>query len=259
MNTTHHDHDDVDRDAPDGGSDEGGQAGDEGGLAGDEGGDHDHGHGADAHGHGNGADAHGHGNGADAHGHGNGADGHDHGNGADGHDHGGDDEHHHEVPFTEQVVAFRRGKDEFFRSADQSPIPHEQRHHYAGLQYFAPDERFRIEGLRLLPDPDPTNTTEIVTSDGKTREAWRVGTLEFDVPGGHAQLAGYAFEPGPVEDLFIPFRDATSGTETYGAGRYLDLELEETARTHSTSISPTTRGVRMRRSIRARCRPARTG
>jgi len=27
--------------------------------------------------------------------------------------------------------------------------------------------------------------------------------------------------------LFVPFRDATSGKETYGAGRYIDLEPEE--------------------------------
>ena len=54
-----------------------------------------------------------------------------------------------------------------------------------------------------------------------------MGTLEFAVPGGSAQLAGYAFEPGPVSELFIPFRDTTSGSETYGAGRYLDLEPED--------------------------------
>jgi hypothetical protein len=142
---------------------------------------------------------------------------------AAGHDHG----HEHEPPFEEQVLAFRSGKDDFFRTADQSPIPHEQRHHYPGLQYFAPDQRYRIEGLHLEPDPDPTNTAEIVTSDGKTREAWRVGTFEFDVPGGHGRLTGYSFEPGPVEEIFIPFRDATSGSDTYGAGRYLDLEPED--------------------------------
>lgn len=142
------------------------------------------------------------------------------------HDHGGHD-HHHEPPYEEQILQFRRGKDEFFCSSHQSPIPHDQRHHHPGLRYFAPDERYLVEGLRLEPDADPTNTTEIVTSDGRTREAWRVGTLEFTMPGGHARLAGYAFEPGPVSELFIPFRDATSGHETYGAGRYLDLEPED--------------------------------
>ena len=143
------------------------------------------------------------------------------------HDHHDDHEHQHEPPYEDQILEFRRGKDDFFRSANTSPIPHEQRHHYEGLQYFAPDERYRVDALTLQPDPDPTNTTEIVTSDGKTREAWRVGTLEFAVPGGKASLAAYSFEPGPVEELFIPFRDATSGMDTYGAGRYLDIEPED--------------------------------
>ena len=151
---------------------------------------------------------------------------HDHDHAA-AHDHEAAHEHDHEAPYEQQILAFRSGKDEFFRASHTSPIPHEQRHHYPGLQYFAPDQRFRIDGLTLDPEPDPTSTTEVVTSDGKTREAWRVGTLTFEVPGGRAVLAGYTFEPGPVSELFIPFRDATSGSGTYGAGRYLDLEPED--------------------------------
>lgn len=40
-------------------------------------------------------------------------------------------------------------------------------------------------------------------------------------------LTAYTFDGGDGESLFVPFLDATSGTETYGAGRYLDLEPEE--------------------------------
>lgn len=148
--------------------------------------------------------------------------GHDHG-----HDHGDGHEHQHEASYEDQILGLREGKDDFFRSDHNSPIPHDSRHGYPGLRYFAPDARYRIEGLRLEPDLDPTNTTEIVTSDGKTREAWRVGTLDFSVPGGSGKLASYAFEPGPTSELFIPFRDATSGGDTYGAGRYLDVEPED--------------------------------
>jgi uncharacterized protein len=141
-------------------------------------------------------------------------------------------EHHHEhaMSFEDELAAFRARKDEFFRTSHQSPIPHERRHGFAGLRYFPPSEAHRIERVQLSPDPDPDpeNTTEIVTSDGRTRTAWRVGTLEFDAPGGHARLAGYTFgRDERTGDLFVPFRDATSGQETYGAGRYLDLEPEE--------------------------------
>jgi len=44
--------------------------------------------------------------------------------------------------------------------------------------------------------------------------------VRFDVGGERASLA--AFSQG--DGLFIPFRDSTSGSETYGAGRYVEAE-----------------------------------
>lgn len=145
------------------------------------------------------------------------------------HDEHGHEHHHRPRSFEEELADFRARKDEFFRTSHQSPIPHERRHGFAGLRYFPPSEAHRIEALTLEPHPDPEATAQIVTSDGKTRTAWRVGTLAFDAPGGHGTLAGYTFGDAAADegDLFVPFRDATSGHETYGAGRYLDLERED--------------------------------
>jgi uncharacterized protein (DUF1684 family) len=146
------------------------------------------------------------------------------------HAHQPEHEHHHHGPeptYEEAVLEERAGKDTFFRTSHQSPIPHEHRHSHGGLRYFPPNQDYRLEGLTLEADPDPTDTAEITTSDGKTRMAWRVGSLQFAVPTGRGQLVGFAFEPGPVSEVFVPFRDATSGRETYGAGRYLDLEAED--------------------------------
>jgi len=139
-------------------------------------------------------------------------------------------EHTHQaepLDYTAEIDAYRAAKDDFFRTSHTSPIPHDIRHGFGGLTYFAPNEAYRIEGLTLAPDPDPTDTTEIATSDGNTRQAWRVGTLEFELGGSTHRLTGFAFEPGPVVELFVPFQDATSGPVTYGAGRYLDLEPED--------------------------------
>ena len=41
------------------------------------------------------------------------------------------------------------------------------------------------------------------------------------------RLTAYTLDGGGSESLFVPFLDATSGRETYGAGRYLDLEPED--------------------------------
>ena len=79
---------------------------------------------------------------------------------------------------------------------------------------------------RLAPDPKPTPMT-MQTSLGRTKEYLRVGTFTLDVPGRRA-LKVVAYQPtflaAAAAGLSILFTDATSGKETYGAGRYLDLE-----------------------------------
>ncbi|KPN29287.1 hypothetical protein SY89_03521 [Halolamina pelagica] len=48
---------------------------------------------------------------------------------------------------------------------------------------------------------------------------------EFTVEIGGESITVTAYKGDPEEDrLWVPFRDATSGEETYGAGRYIDLE-----------------------------------
>jgi uncharacterized protein (DUF1684 family) len=87
------------------------------------------------------------------------------------------------------------------------------------LRYFAPDPAFRVPA-RLRPF-ETQEEIEIDTGgeDGVIRYL-RVGRLEFEVreePGTLTVLALVAYGSG----LFAPFTDATSGSETYGGGRYL--------------------------------------
>lgn len=135
-------------------------------------------------------------------------------------------DHEHEDYATE-VEAFRLDKDAFFRSSPSSPIPHDRRHDFAGLPYFAVDTALRFEGLRIEPyTGDEPTSFQIPTSDGRLRPARRAGTFTFDHEGASHRLTAYTFEGGHSHSLFLPFLDATSGHETYGAGRYLDLEPE---------------------------------
>jgi len=72
---------------------------------------------------------------------------------------------------------------------------------------------------------EPTSFA-IPTSDGKLRPAERAGTFRFDVGGVPCTLTAYTFEGGTAESVFVPFLDGTSGSESYGAGRYLDIDRE---------------------------------
>jgi uncharacterized protein len=139
----------------------------------------------------------------------------------EGHDHSG----HQHVDYPTAVAMYRADKDQYFREAHDSPIPHDERHDFPGLPYFDVDESMRLEGLILEPyaGTEPT-TFQIPTSDGKLRDAERAGTLTFDLGGTRQRLTGYRFAKDRSGSVFVPFLDATSGAETYGAGRYLDLD-----------------------------------
>jgi uncharacterized protein (DUF1684 family) len=146
------------------------------------------------------------------------------------HDHDHDHAHHHEhtVSYEDAVQMFRADKDEYFRSAPGSPIPVAEREEFQGLPYYPIEPALRFDGLTLEPyTGDQPVSFQIPTSDGRLRPAERAGVFTLPLDSGKHTLTAYIFEGGNVESVFVPFVDATSGTETYGAGRYLDLEREE--------------------------------
>ncbi len=148
----------------------------------------------------------------------------------EGHDHGDDHAHHEHraLTYEEAVAAFREDKDEYFKTAPGSPIPAAERDAFTGLAYYPVGEAYYFEDRTLEPYiGDEPSQFQIPTSDGKLRPAHRAGVLRFELGGATSQLTAYTFDGGDGESLFVPFLDGTSGTETYGAGRYLDLEPEE--------------------------------
>jgi len=147
------------------------------------------------------------------------------------HDHDHDQEHHHHehtMSYPDAVKSFRADKDDFFGTSPHSPIPVEERAGFTGLPYYPVDEGLRFDDRMLEPyTGDEPSDFQIPTSDGKLRPAHRAGHLSFEVAGASYRLTAYTFDGGDGESLFVPFLDRTSGTETYGAGRYLDLEPED--------------------------------
>jgi len=150
----------------------------------------------------------------------------------DQHDHEHEHEHHHHehrpIDYAEAIGEFRAEKDAFFKSAHGSPIPEAEREAFTRLPYYPVDPSLQFESLALEPyTGDEPSNFQIPTSDGKLRPAHRAGVLTFNVGGQPLSLTAYTFDGGDGESLFVPFLDPSSGTETYGAGRYLDLEPED--------------------------------
>ncbi|MFB6251985.1 MAG: DUF1684 domain-containing protein [Halobellus sp.] len=128
----------------------------------------------------------------------------------------------------------RERKERYFRENQRSPIPRDLRgENFPGLDHYeiTPDYRFELELDRY---DEPETVAVETTADGEQTYR-RVGQFEFDVEGSTVSLD--AFEPTDGSDrLWVPFRDATSGEETYGAGRYIDLEPAEHRRDDGTWI-----------------------
>ncbi|MCS6885423.1 MAG: DUF1684 domain-containing protein [Acidobacteriota bacterium] len=122
------------------------------------------------------------------------------------------------------IEALRREKDRSFLQDEDSPLPAEERHSFKGLKYYPLDTAYTVKArLNKYPSPE---TVKMLTSTGEQREYLRYGYFEFVLSGTECRLDVFK-QPGS-NLLFIPFRDVTSGKETYGAGRYLDLQESTT-------------------------------
>ncbi len=123
-----------------------------------------------------------------------------------------------------QVLQARKERDQAFRSSSDSPLPAEDKARFRGLNYFPINAALSFR-LKLNRYPVPARI-RMATNTGEVREGLRYGYFEFNVEGQTCRLQAYRMDendnPGQAY-LFIPFRDATNGKETYGGGRYLDL------------------------------------
>jgi len=126
----------------------------------------------------------------------------------------------------ENLLQTRKEKDLFFKHHPQSPIPQNMRGEFKGLNYFPGDPSYRFL-CKLTRRPSPA-TVRMMTSTGEERDYLKVGYVQFIIQGKTQTLqaykaAGEHTHEGERETLFIPFKDATSGKETYDAARYLEI------------------------------------
>ena len=131
------------------------------------------------------------------------------------------------MSYEEAIDGFRADKDEFFRSSPHSPVPE-------GSARVSPSYRITLLTRHygsMTSFSSPTKAIIRRTSRSRRRTTGFVrssrGTLRFDIDGDPYRLTAYTFDGGDGRSLFVPFLDTTSGRETYGAGRYLDLEPED--------------------------------
>jgi uncharacterized protein len=108
-------------------------------------------------------------------------------------------------------------RDELFRTHPQSPLPGDTRAGFVGLDYFDYDPAYRVTATVRDIDAQPL---PIDASGGGTLTFRPIATASFELDGEPIALELYWLE-GYGGGVFLPVRDGTSGSETYGGGRYI--------------------------------------
>ena len=127
-----------------------------------------------------------------------------------------------------QLDDFRRAKDEFFRDDQQSPLMADQRRGFTGLAYYEENPALDLE---LTPEAfEERELLAMQTSTGGEAMYERWGLVRFEVESEPAELTLYRDPHSGA--FFLPFQDANAGGETYGAGRYLEVQPEADGRLH---------------------------
>jgi uncharacterized protein (DUF1684 family) len=130
-----------------------------------------------------------------------------------------------EAAYFQELADHRAAIDKAFRE-QEDPIPADKRDTLLPIPYFDVDPSYAVPASLELADERPV--FEMPTSTGKRRRMQRVGVLEFTLQGQPMTLGAFVEEGQQIVNLFVPFADLTTGSETYPAGRYLDLHPTST-------------------------------
>ena len=140
-----------------------------------------------------------------------------------------------QMPFAEQLAKHRETYKKDLLTSAGGPVKEEADLSY--VQFYAPDSTYRVTAtveLTLKAEP-----FEMPTYNGKTRPHVVYALLSFVLNGKPQPLTLYRNlnvirMPEYRDYLFLPFKDATSGKETYGGGRYIDLRTGDIQAGHVT-------------------------
>lgn len=117
------------------------------------------------------------------------------------------------------IIAEREQKDLQFGSDKNGPFS-DTGHKFKGLNYYPAEVSWQKKAEFV---PGKIKPLEVLDSKGKMRKYYTPGTLQFFHNRVKYQV------PVLIEDrypnlFFIMFRDKTNGKETYGGGRYIEME-----------------------------------
>lgn len=120
--------------------------------------------------------------------------------------------------YAQDLQEHREETKRFMSTSSESPFS-ENKEAFKGLNYYPANLDYKINAR--FEHVEKQQILDLPTNDGKIRQYLTYGYASFELDGKKNRLL--ILENVEEEELFLPFGDATSAIDTYGAGRYLDV------------------------------------
>ena len=132
--------------------------------------------------------------------------------------------------YDKSFTPFQKEMNEFFKDASISILKEKDLKNFKGLDFFAFDSSYVVNAA-LIRTPEEKSFKMKTTTD-MLPEYIKYGIVTFDLFGKSYSLNIFKNledinKEGYREYLFLPFLDDTNGFESYGGGRYIDLDVTE--------------------------------
>ena len=130
----------------------------------------------------------------------------------------------------DSVIQFQRNMNEHYADSAKSPLKIKDLAVFKALEFFSINEKYFVKATFKRTKKE--KPFEMKTTTSRRPLYVKYGELHFEIDGIPCQLNVYqnvefSKKPGYKNSLFLPFTDYTSGVESYGGGRYIDLEIQK--------------------------------
>lgn len=121
---------------------------------------------------------------------------------------------------------YQRALNASYKDASKSPLKKKDLKKFKGLDFFLVDSTFIV--IAKLTKIANAPIFEMATTTDRKPLYKEYGLLKFKLKGAETQLTIYQSQDDLLDEkyknyLFLPFTDDTSGNESYGGGRYMDV------------------------------------
>ena len=129
--------------------------------------------------------------------------------------------------YNNDLTPFQREINDFFKDASVSPLKKRDLKNFRGLDFFTYDSTYLVTA-KLTKTPKEKPFMMLTTTDMMV-EYIKYGTVSFELLNNQYSLDIYKNleDPNERDNLFLPFLDDTNGNESYGGGRYINLDIPQ--------------------------------